>query len=137
MDEEIERRERMSIPDIFRTKGEPYFRRAESSLVQELSGKKELVVSCGGGAFVDAKNIAALKASGVVFCLTSRPETILNRTRLFAHRPLLNVDDPKPKIEELLKKRAPFYAQAHHTIDCDALTVAATVRQIRQILKDT
>jgi shikimate kinase len=136
MDEEIERREKLSIPDIFRTKGEAYFRSAESSLVEELSKQEGLVVSCGGGSFVDAKNIAALKSSGIVFCLTSSPETILVRTRRFAHRPLLNVDDPKSKIEELLRKRAPFYAQAHHTIDCDTLTVAATVRQIRLMLKD-
>ncbi len=136
MDEEIERRERLSIPDIFRTKGEPYFRRRESALVAELSTQEGLVVSCGGGAFVDPKNIAAMTSSGVVFCLTSRPETILSRTRRYANRPLLNVDDPKSKIEELLKKRAPFYAQVHHTIDADRLTVAATVREIRQLLKN-
>lgn len=135
MDELIVAREKRTIPEIFETKGEPYFRKLEKDLVRELAEKDLLVVACGGGAFVDPDNIERLKTSGTVFCLTSTPETILRRTGRFAHRPLLNVADPKAAIEDLLKKRASFYAQAHHTIDGDKITVPETVGEILKILE--
>ncbi len=135
MDEAIVKQEKMPISDIFQKKGEPYFRKVEKDLVLELSRQDNLVVACGGGAFVDPENIENLKKSGLVICLTSKAETILKRTSRFTHRPLLKVDNPKARIEELLEKRAPFYAQAHETIDGDKITVEETVEEILKLLK--
>lgn len=136
MDEAIEQRERMSIADIFSTKGESYFRQVEKDVLIEISEKKDCVVACGGGSFTFQENIEVLKKSGIVVCLTSSPETILKRTQKFTHRPLLNVADPKRAIEELLKKRSALYAQAHHTIDADQLTVEQAAQKILEILKE-
>ena len=52
-------------------------------------------------------------------------------------RPLLVVDNPQARIAELLSQRTPAYAQAHHTIDTDALTpegVAARIGGICRVL---
>ena len=92
-------------------------------------------MACGGGAFVDADNIQRLKNSGTVICLISTPETILKRISRFKNRPLLNVEDPRSRVKELLKKRLPFYAQAHYTIDADQLTVKETAEEILKLLK--
>ena len=137
MDELIESREKMPISEIFKIKGEPYFRKLEKDIVSELVKKDGFVVACGGGTFVEPENIEKLKKNGTVFCLTSSPKTILKRTCSFTHRPLLNVGDQASRIEELLKKRTPFYAQAHYTIDADKITVEETAKKILEILKQT
>ena len=130
MDDFIERQVGSAIPEIFKTQGEAYFRRVEKEVVRELSLKKDLVVACGGGAFVDPDNIRAFKESGTVVCLSSSPEVILERTRHFSNRPLLQCIDPLERIKELLVQRAPFYAQAHEAIDCDRLSVEQTVNEV-------
>ncbi len=127
MDDLIEAKEKMLISDIFKAKGEPYFRKVEKEAVSQLAGSTGLVIACGGGAFAKQDNIELMKKSGIVICLTSSPETILKRTQVSTHRPLLTVTDPKARIEELLKQREPFYAQAHYTIDADKLSVQQTV----------
>ncbi len=136
MDEVIERRQGMPIAEIFKIKGEPFFRSLEKDLVQELIGRDGLVVSCGGGAFVSDENIEGLKKSGLVVCLSSSPEQILKRTRGYQHRPLLNVPDPRASISDLLAKRAPFYAQAHYQLDTDYLTVEETAHAIIELMKN-
>lgn len=135
MDATIEKKEKMPVREIFRVKGESYFRGLEKDMIQHLAKQEGYVVACGGGVFVDAENIERMKKSGIVVCLTSQPETILRRTSASASRPLLNVDNPKKRIEELLEKRRPFYAQAHYTIDCDVLSVEDSAQAVMDILK--
>ncbi|MFH0877398.1 MAG: shikimate kinase [Candidatus Omnitrophota bacterium] len=130
MDDLIVSREGMPITEIFASKGEAYFRELEKKLVREISQQKDVVVACGGGTFVDPENIEVLKRTGTVICLTSTPEVILKRASRFGYRPLLNVADPRKAIQELLAKRQPFYAQAHHVIDADQLTVEQTAAEI-------
>ena len=50
MDQVIAEREEMSIPDIFSTYGEEYFRNLETNLLIELQQKSNVIISCGGGA---------------------------------------------------------------------------------------
>ncbi|OIO35099.1 MAG: hypothetical protein AUJ74_07705 [Candidatus Omnitrophica bacterium CG1_02_44_16] len=129
MDDLIEAKEKMLISEIFKAKGEPYFRKIEKEVVAELANKTGLCIACGGGAFAIQDNIDLMKKSGIVICLTSSPETVLRRTQSSTHRPLLSVTDPKSKIEALLKEREPFYAQAHYKIDADQLSVAQTAQR--------
>jgi shikimate kinase len=135
MDTLIESREKMPVAKIFKAKGEPYFRKLEADLVQELSGKEGMVISCGGGTFVPDVNIERIKASGVVICLTSSPEMILKRTASTSYRPLLSVPDPLKRVTELLAARQSSYSRAHHTIDADKLTVEQTADAVMDLLK--
>jgi shikimate kinase len=135
MDTLIESREKMSIDQIFKSRGEAYFRKIETDLVAELAAKSGLVVSCGGGVFVPEVNIERMKKRGIVFCLASSPEMILKRTRGSLVRPLLNVPDPLKRVAELLAARRPFYERAHHTIDADKLTVEEAAQAVLAILK--
>jgi shikimate kinase len=136
MDTLITEREKRSIPDIFRDSGEPVFRAIEKRLLAELAGKGGQVISCGGGTFADPENIALMKKTGVVVCLTSSPEMILERTKRFSDRPLLRVADPLARIRQLLEARRPFYDQAHHLIDADRLSVQATAEAVLRVLQD-
>jgi shikimate kinase len=130
LDDIIETREKMPIKDIFEKKGEPYFRLVEKEVVKEASQRKNIVISAGGGAIIDEENFKNLKNSGTIICLKASPETILKRTIDLKTRPLLNVPDPKKKIEELLKKREPYYNKADFNIDTDSLSIVDIVLNI-------
>jgi len=134
MDEVIEQKEGRPIVDIFKDPGESHFRKLEKKLLVELSQKTDLVVSCGGGLICDDQNLKILKESGTVFNLKSSPQKIYERTKKYAHRPLLNVTDPVKQIEELLKKREPYYSQAHYTIESEEQSPQEVAQDIIKIL---
>ena len=133
LDELIELKEKRAIADIFAKKGEPYFRRLESKTLKEVSQEKKFVVACGGGIVINPENLKTMKKSGIAICLTAKPEVILKRTSGYAHRPLLNVNDPKKQIDLLLKLRAPYYAQADITIDTSKLSPEKVVEKILRL----
>ena len=135
MDDVIEQREKMRIVDIFKKKGEAYFRGIERALVKEVSEKTDLVVGCGGGVVVNKENLADLKKSGIVICLKADVDAILKRAEGAEQRPLLNVGDRKARISELLEKRKPFYNQADNIIDTTNLNIKEVVDKIILILK--
>jgi shikimate kinase len=130
----IEESEKRTINEIFTEKGEDYFRGVESEVIRKVSGMENAVVDAGGGAVLREENMANLKASGTVICLTADEATIFERVKKYKHRPLLNVKEPKMKIRELLAKRSPFYAKADHTIDTGKLTVRQAVNEILKIV---
>lgn len=129
----IEKRENRTINEIFNDSGEEYFRDVESAIIRDAACKDNLVIDTGGGAVIRDENVAYMKSSGVVVCLVADEDVIMERTKKYKHRPLLNVDDPKRKIRDLLAKRAPYYAKADFTVDTGALTVKQVVDKIAEI----
>ena len=136
MDELIEQRAAKSINDIFSQDGEAHFRSLESSLLNELAQKEDLVVSCGGGLICNEDNLKTLKDTGLVFNLESSAQAIYERTKKYTHRPLLNVEDPLGKINELLLKRKPFYGQAHHSVRSEDESPQEVAKRIEEIIKN-
>lgn len=130
LDALIELKEKKSISDIFASRGERYFRRIESDILEEVSKENNFVFACGGGIVIDENNIKTMKATGQVVCLCATPEVIIKRTSGFSHRPLLNVPDPKKRIELLLKLRSPYYARADRVFDTSELSVDEVARKI-------
>ena len=116
-DDLIEKMEGKPITEIFREQGESYFRECEKKVVADIAQKEGVIVDCGGGIVLAAENIANLKKNGIVFYLSASPAVIYERIKDQTHRPLLQVEDPKAKIEELLEKRESFYNQADYVID--------------------
>lgn len=134
-DDLIEKKEKRTINEIFTKDGEEYFRDVESTIMREVSRLENVVIDAGGGAVIREENMANLKSNAVVICLTADDETILERTKKYKHRPLLDVEDPKRKIRELLKKREPFYAKADYCIDTGKLTIRQVVEKIVEIVE--
>ena len=112
MDQLIVDREGMAIPDIFAQKGELYFRDVETSLLIEIQGEQNKVVSCGGGVVLREKNIQAMKKSGQVVLLNAKPETILERVKDDDNRPLLRGNKNVQFIRDMMEKRQPKYEAA-------------------------
>jgi shikimate kinase len=122
-DDLIEENSKMSITRIFSEMGEEHFRDLESEAVEEVSRFSRCVVATGGGVVIREQNVRNLKSSGLLFCLDATPEVIFQRTSQYAHRPLLEVEDPISRIRNMLQFRAPFYAKADYRIDTSKLTV--------------
>jgi shikimate kinase len=134
-DDLIEKREGMKIADIFAKKGEPYFRDIEAIVARKVSAASGQVIDAGGGIVTREESIAALKKNGIIICLTARVDVLHARTRGRTHRPLLNCPDPKARIGELLKTRAPFYAKADMQIDTSDLSIAQVVETVVKIVQ--
>jgi shikimate kinase len=130
LDELIELKEKRTIPDIFAREGEAYFRRLEHRILKEVAREHDFVVACGGGIVINKDNIALMKETGKIVCLSATPEVIIERTQGCSHRPLLNVANPHEQIALLLKFRAPFYAQADVHIDTSRLKVEKVVDKV-------
>ena len=129
------------IHRIFSEDGEPAFRELERQVIAGLCAGERQVIASGGGAFVDSQNREAMLAGGQVFFLSASPAAILRRVQeedaggpirpLLAPPPGMEQDyDPQARIAELLSQRACAYAQAHHTVETDALTPEAVAGEI-------
>src|SRR3712207_6229276 len=77
------------IPRIFAEGGEGVFRSFESSVIAEAAELCSAVIATGGGALGRAENVARLRETGHLVCLTARPEVILERTAPWSNRPML------------------------------------------------
>lgn len=135
LDEFIEQRAGKSINEIFRG-GEIAFREMEIAAVKEIAGKKNQVISCGGGVVLNRINIDRLKQESVIVLLTASPVAILKRTSTSDSRPLLNTADRLQSIRDLLKFRRPFYERAADiTINNTKLSIDEVVSRIIDKLK--
>ena len=136
IDDMIEWKEGEPISRIFEEDGEPYFRKIESEIVTAASKDKEAVIDAGGGVVISEQNVKRLKEHGLIFCLTARPEIILERTKRYSHRPLLNTDNPLDSIKDLLKERAEYYKRADYTIDTSDITPDEAAEKIARIMEE-
>ncbi len=136
MDEIIEQKEGKKIADIFAEEGEQHFRDLETTLLKELSEKNNLIVSCGGGLVCNSENLKILKNTGITISLFASAPEIHRRTKNQTHRPILNVENPLKKINDLLVKRAPYYDQADYKIDTENITPEKVAVKIVEVLKN-
>ncbi len=112
MDQVIAKREQMSIPDIFETYGEEYFRNRETELLIELQSERNVVISCGGGAAMRARTVAEMKKNGRGVLLTASPEVIYGRVKDTEDRPVLKGRKNVEGISELMEQRRGKYEAA-------------------------
>ena len=123
-DEEIVRREGMSISEIFDLYGESYFRDRESEVIRDVKEGHQMVISVGGGSVIRDENVANMKASGIIILLTATPSTILNRVKDSTERPLLNGHMNESYIGKLMDRRKSRYEEvADYMIDTNGKTV--------------
>ncbi len=141
LDDRIERREGRTVPEIFRDSGESEFRRAEHAalkqVLEELRGGVARIVALGGGAFVQPRNAALLKAAAVPVVFLDAPvEELWERCRRQAgeagtERPLLRSPE---QFRELYKERRQRYAKASLKIESGGRKVESIADEIAKAL---
>jgi shikimate kinase len=115
-DTEIETAAGMSIPDIFETHGEPYFRDGEARVIARLLEGGPGVLATGGGAFMRADTRQRIRSKAVSVWLKADADIIMRRVKRRADRPLLQTADPAATVSRLIEEREPVYQHAHVTI---------------------
>jgi shikimate kinase len=123
LDKEIEKTSGTSIPEIFKEKGEDFFRTLESEQLDQLiESQSNGVIACGGGTPVFHQNIEKMKKSGVVIYLELSLNVLEKRllTQKANKRPLLNhLASLKDKLFEMYESRKGFYEQADISINAN------------------
>ena len=119
-DAEVEASTDRTVREIFETEGEPAFRAEEGRVLAEaLARSQPAVISVAGGAVLDEKNRALIRAGGTVVWLRAEMKTLAARVRADDHRPLLG-DDPESALARLYSVRRPIYEDlAEVVVDVD------------------
>jgi shikimate kinase len=134
-DHEIEDRTGVDIPLIFELEGEAGFRKREAAIIDELTRLPNIVLSTGGGAILDPENRQHLTTRGTVIYLHASVDQQLRRTNRDRNRPLLQTDNPRARLEELMAIREPLYREAADmVINTNGMRVTEVVRQIIKVL---
>ena len=132
IDKEIEKELGISIKKIFETKGEGYFRKFEEKITLKKLKLKSMVVSLGGGAFVNKNIRNEILKNHISFWLNWKNEILLNRIKNSKKRPLV-INSTDTEIINLIKKRNNIYSKALHEIKCDNLSKNEIVKKILEI----
>ncbi len=140
LDAHIESEVGMSIPEIFSTRGELFFRKKEHELLRALleAGQPQ-VLSLGGGTPAYAGNMDLVtEATPHSFYLQhSIPSLVGRLEKERSERPLI-AHIPEVELYDFIGKhifdRAPYYSQAAHTILCDGKTVEEILSEIGEEL---
>ncbi|MGD8514180.1 MAG: shikimate kinase AroK [Granulosicoccaceae bacterium] len=134
-DHVIEQRTGASIPLIFDIEGEEGFRQREEQIIDELTRQPGIVLATGGGAVLRENNRQHLRNRGCVIYLSATAGQLYERTKRDRNRPLLQTDNPRARIEELLAQRDPLYREvADIVIDTDGHSVRHVVNSILDAL---
>ena len=132
-DQEIERRAGMNVRDIFRLKGEEHFRAMEFALTEELSAKRGMVLSPGGGWIMQHRSVELLRSTGHIIYLRASPEAVARRLRRVETRPLLAGRDPVVALRELYEKRRELYETADTVLDTEKLARQQLIAKVVEL----
>ena len=116
-DAEIEAAAGMTIPEIFATHGESYFRSGEARVIARLLDHGPQVLATGGGSYMNADTRATIRRNGVSVWLKADFEVLVRRVkrRATTDRPMLQ-GDAAERLRHLMTERYPVYAEADITL---------------------
>jgi len=135
VDNEIEKEIGMKIPEIFKNKGEKYFREVEELISLKLLKKSKSVISLGGGAFLNTKIKKEVLNNHISFWLNWDVNTLINRVKNSPKRPIA-YKASKNELIDLIKKRSIVYSKAMYKINCENHTKNEISRNIIKIYED-
>ena len=138
LDQYIERREVMTVPDIFKVKGEIYFRKKETFYLSELiSNNNNSVISLGGGTPCYGNNMELLHSSEnsiTIYLKASLNELVKRLSKDKQNRPLIAHLKKEVDLLEFIGKhlfeRSNYYGRASKTIDVDNKLIDDIIEEI-------
>lgn len=137
LDHELESRCGVRVSIIFDIEGEQGFRKRESAALDECTRRSGIVLATGGGAVLDPKNRQLLRERGMVVYLRASIDELFRRVERDRNRPLLQTDNPRQRLQELLQQREPLYEEvADLVFDTGNLPIAQTTRVLIKELQE-
>lgn len=136
-DHEIENRTGVTIAHIFDIEGEAGFRKRETQMLDVLTQKKGIVLATGGGAILNPENRQFLMSRGTTIYLYAGIDTLVERTAKDRNRPLLQTEDPRATLQQLLDIRDPLYREtADIIIDTGKDSVRLALKEILDAIQE-
>ena len=129
-DANIEKKNLMSISEIFKKKGEDFFREEEEIEALKSLKKSNSVIALGGGAFINKKIREYILKNSLSIWLDINIKTLNERVQWNQKRPLLKKVEIQKKMESLYLERKNIYKLAKHKIVCDNVSKASIVKKI-------
>ena len=133
VDKEIELLEGCSINLIFKNKNEAYFRKLENDVSLKQLKKTDVVISLGGGAFLNKSIRRAVKSSSISFWLDVGVQELIKRLKKSNKRPLLFKKGLNETVLKIYLERKKTYSQADFKIKCNFLKPNLIVEKILKI----
>ena len=130
IDLNIEKKWSMKIWEIFKIKGENFFRIEEEKEVLECLKKNKTVLALGGGAFMDKSIRNSVLKNSLSFWLDIDLKTVSKRVKWNKKRPLLNQENSEEIIKKLYLKRKNIYKLANYKINCNKMTKDEIAKKI-------
>ena len=132
IDDHIETHLGMKISKIFLEKGEIFFRNLEEKITLEILKKRKVIISLGGGSFLNKRVRKEILSNHLSFWLNCNSRVLINRIKKSSKRPIasnLTVNE----LSDLIKKRSNIYSKALYKVDCNNLTKNEIVNKIVDI----
>ena len=120
----------MTIREIFKKKGEKFFRMEEEKEVLKSLEKNNCVIALGGGAFMNQTVRENVLKNAISIWLNVDIKTLNKRIKWNQKRPLLKERNNQKKLAEIYTKRKDIYKLADHKITCDKLSKDNIVEKI-------
>ena len=122
IDKLVEKKNEMKITEIFKTKGEIYFRKEEKFVTMKYLNKKESIISLGGGGFINDKIREKVLSECISVWLNVSLKTIYKRLKNSKIRPLAS-NDKQNNLGKIFLERKKIYSLADHEINCNNLNI--------------
>ena len=126
----IEKKYSMKIWEIFKNKGEDFFRLAEKKEVLECLKKNKIIIALGGGAFMNKNIRDSILKNSLSFWLDLNLKIINKRIKWNDKRPLLKQKNSEEIIKKLYSVRKNIYKLAKYKINCNNLTKEDIAKKI-------
>ena len=133
IDSNIETKNSMTIKEIFKKKGEKFFRMVEEKEVLKSLEESNCVIALGGGAFMNKTLRENILKNAISIWLNVDIKTLNKRVKWNQKRPLLKEENNQKKITELYDERKDIYNLAIHEIACDNLSKKSIAEKIIEL----
>jgi|TARA_B110000285_G_C14912248_1_gene508509 shikimate kinase len=132
-DLEIEKTLNMKIKDIFKLKGQNYFRQVEEKICIDLINGERKIVALGGGAFLNSAIREIVLKKSFSIWINVNLKTIVKRIKLSKNiRPMLDYDNLENSIKTILDERTPIYKMASITIEANNVSKKKIISEIQK-----
>jgi|TARA_A100001035_G_scaffold167360_1_gene132620 shikimate kinase len=135
IDNEIEKKLKMKIKNIFEIKGENYFRKVEEDMTLKVLNNIRNVISLGGGGFLNKQIRKEVLDNHISFWLNWKSKTLLKRIKDSKKRPIA-IKSSKNELAKLIKERSIVYSKALYKIDCEGLSKLEIANYILKIYEN-
>jgi len=125
----IEKKLNMKISEIFKNKGEEFFRKEEERVTLNILKKKKGIIALGGGGFLNKNIRDEVLKNHLSFWLKLDSDILLDRIKNSSKRPL-TINASNNELKNMIKKRSKYYSQALFKINCNNQTKKEIINKI-------